>query len=34
MRRIAWGAITVLVWVLAIMEIGFFIAVGVACQGC
>lgn len=34
MRRVVRGAVTVLVWVLAILEIAFFVGVGIACSGC
>jgi len=34
MRRVIRAALTVLVWVLMILEFVFFVGVGVMCQGC
>lgn len=34
MRQVIRAAILVLVWLVAILEIAFFVGVGVACQGC
>lgn len=33
MKRVVRGAILVLVWILAILEIAFFVGVGIACSG-